>query len=183
MYVGLWTRLHGFERDHLTTALECRSVVQGTLMRATIHLVSARDYWPLVAAIRSARRRHWLQELLRPVRRASRSRTQTELAQSRRPRQDHDGGHDRRVRGGRPGRQASLEQGPGVRVITVTKAGERKVTEARKVLDRVQEDVLRALAAPERGRLLGALNQLVSDRLSEPADCSSRPRRREPRPH
>ena len=31
MYVGLWTRLEGFERDSLTRALERRSVVQGTL--------------------------------------------------------------------------------------------------------------------------------------------------------
>lgn len=33
---------------------------KGTLMRATIHLVSARDYWPLAVAVRSARRRWWL---------------------------------------------------------------------------------------------------------------------------
>ena len=42
MYVGLWTRLAGFRRESLTRALERRTVVQGTLMRATIHLVSAR---------------------------------------------------------------------------------------------------------------------------------------------
>ena len=40
MYIGLWSRLEGFERDALTRALERRSVVQGTLMRSTIHLVS-----------------------------------------------------------------------------------------------------------------------------------------------
>ncbi|MBD0339168.1 MAG: AlkZ family DNA glycosylase [Thermoleophilia bacterium] len=55
-YVGLWTRLEGFERDALTRALERRTVVQGTLMRATIHLVSARDYWPLALGVRRARR-------------------------------------------------------------------------------------------------------------------------------
>ena len=59
MYVGLWTRLEGFERDDLTRALERRSVVQGTLMRTTIHLVSARDYWPFAAAVREARRELW----------------------------------------------------------------------------------------------------------------------------
>ena len=32
-YVGLWTRLAGFERDDLTAALEDRRVVQATLMR------------------------------------------------------------------------------------------------------------------------------------------------------
>jgi hypothetical protein len=59
MYVGLWTRLGGFDRDALTRALERRSVIQATLMRATIHLVSKRDYWPLAAAIRAPRRRWW----------------------------------------------------------------------------------------------------------------------------
>jgi len=55
-YVGLWTRLEDFQRDALTRALERRSVVQGTLMRETIHLVSRADYWPLASGIRAARR-------------------------------------------------------------------------------------------------------------------------------
>ena len=59
-YVGLWTRLTGFRRRALTTALERRSVVQGTLMRSTIHLVSARDYPALAAGVRAARRGWWL---------------------------------------------------------------------------------------------------------------------------
>ena len=50
-YVGLWSRVAGFQRGHLTRALERRQVVQGTLMRATIHLVSRRDYWPLQRAV------------------------------------------------------------------------------------------------------------------------------------
>jgi DNA glycosylase AlkZ-like len=60
MYIGLWSRVEGFERDALTRALERRTVVQGTLMRLTIHLVSARDYWPLSAAVRSGRQEWWL---------------------------------------------------------------------------------------------------------------------------
>ena len=40
-YIGLWTRLAAFERAQLTRALERRMVVQGTLMRGTIHIVSA----------------------------------------------------------------------------------------------------------------------------------------------
>ena len=60
MYIGLWSRLEGFERDALTRALERRTVAQGTLMRLTIHLVSARDWWPFAAATREARRRTWL---------------------------------------------------------------------------------------------------------------------------
>jgi hypothetical protein len=59
MYIGLWSRVEGFERDALTRALERRSVVQGTLMRQTIHLVSKRDYWPLAVAIRDARLESW----------------------------------------------------------------------------------------------------------------------------
>jgi hypothetical protein len=55
-YVGLWTRLRRFERDELTRALEDRTVVQGTLMRTTIHLVSRREYWLYAMGIRDARR-------------------------------------------------------------------------------------------------------------------------------
>ena len=59
MYVGLWSRLDGFTRDALTRALERRSVIQATLMRHTIHLVSRADYWPLALAVRESRRAHW----------------------------------------------------------------------------------------------------------------------------
>jgi hypothetical protein len=59
MYIGLWSRLAGFERDSLTRALERRSVVQATLMRSPIHLVSAADYWPFAAATREARWESW----------------------------------------------------------------------------------------------------------------------------
>jgi hypothetical protein len=54
-YVGLWSRLEGFEREALTRALERRTLIQATLMRNTIHIVSSRDYWPLVLAIRRGR--------------------------------------------------------------------------------------------------------------------------------
>ena len=60
MYIGLWTRLEGLGRDQLTRALEQRSVVQGSMMRATIHLVSKRDYWPFVVGIRRPLRQWWL---------------------------------------------------------------------------------------------------------------------------
>jgi hypothetical protein len=59
MYVGLWSRVEGFAREELTRALERRSVVQGTLLRATIHLVSARDYWPFALAVEGPRRDWW----------------------------------------------------------------------------------------------------------------------------
>ncbi|GAA3450890.1 winged helix DNA-binding domain-containing protein [Dactylosporangium matsuzakiense] len=55
MYIGLWTRVAGFERDTLTRLLERREVVQATLLRSTIHLVSRADYWPMSIAIRDFR--------------------------------------------------------------------------------------------------------------------------------
>ncbi|HET9458212.1 MAG TPA: winged helix DNA-binding domain-containing protein [Candidatus Limnocylindrales bacterium] len=58
-YIGLWSRLADFRRSDLTAALESREVVQATLMRATIHLVSAADFWPLAAGLRRARREWW----------------------------------------------------------------------------------------------------------------------------
>jgi Winged helix DNA-binding domain len=60
MYVGLWSRVDGFERGMLDAALERRAVVQATLMRVTIHLVSRADYWPFALATRAARRARWL---------------------------------------------------------------------------------------------------------------------------
>jgi hypothetical protein len=60
MYIGLWSRLEGFERDQLTRALERRTVVQGTSLRSTIHLLSPRDWWIFAEAITPARREQWL---------------------------------------------------------------------------------------------------------------------------
>jgi Winged helix DNA-binding domain len=59
MYIGLWSRLEGLERTALTRALERRAVIQATVMRATIHLVSKADYWPLTAAVRGPRAAWW----------------------------------------------------------------------------------------------------------------------------
>jgi Winged helix DNA-binding domain len=58
-YVALWSRLHDFPRETLTRALERRRAVQATLMRATIHIVSAADYPLFAAAIRNPRREWW----------------------------------------------------------------------------------------------------------------------------
>jgi hypothetical protein len=63
-YIGTWSRLAGFERAHLTAALERRELVQATLMRSTIHIVSADDYWPLTFAVRRTRR-EWFERVSR----------------------------------------------------------------------------------------------------------------------
>jgi Winged helix DNA-binding domain len=60
MYIGLWSRVEGLERVAVTRGLERRSIVQASMMRATIHLVSKRDYWPFVVGIRRGLREWWL---------------------------------------------------------------------------------------------------------------------------
>ena len=66
-YIGLWSRLEGFVRADLTRALERRAIVQGTIMRVTIHMVSAADYPLLVAGVRAARREWWLRATRRRI--------------------------------------------------------------------------------------------------------------------
>ena len=43
-YVGLWTRLEGFERKALLDLYEKRAVVRATSMRGTLHLLTAKDF-------------------------------------------------------------------------------------------------------------------------------------------
>jgi len=59
-YVGLWSRLAGFRRGDLTDALARRRLVQGWMMRCTIHMVAAADYASVTAAVARQRRRWWL---------------------------------------------------------------------------------------------------------------------------
>ncbi len=54
-YIGLWTRLEGFRPADLTRAIKRRSVVKATLMRTTLHLVTARDYLTYAGIYRERR--------------------------------------------------------------------------------------------------------------------------------
>jgi hypothetical protein len=49
-YIALWSRLPDFRKDAFTRALERREIVRATLMRITLHVVSASDY-PYFAAL------------------------------------------------------------------------------------------------------------------------------------
>ena len=46
-FVGLWTRLEKFSREDLLKQLKRRRIVRVTVMRATVHLMTARDYLAL----------------------------------------------------------------------------------------------------------------------------------------
>ena len=59
-YVGLWSRLDGLQRSTLTNSLDQRQAIQASLMRVTIHMVSAHDYRLFAAGIRGATRKWWL---------------------------------------------------------------------------------------------------------------------------
>ncbi len=65
-YIGLWSRMRDFERPMLTQALVDRTIIQATIMRSTIHMVSAADYWPMTAGIRRIRR-EWFERVNRDV--------------------------------------------------------------------------------------------------------------------
>jgi Winged helix DNA-binding domain len=64
MYVGLWSRMRGLTRHDVTAALEARDIVQGTLLRGTIHLVSRSDYWTFALPIR-ATQRSWFDRVIK----------------------------------------------------------------------------------------------------------------------
>jgi hypothetical protein len=77
-YIGLWTRLTGFRKEHLTRALEQHKVVKTQLFRITLHMTSARDYPYFVAVWGPAARNRTpgvtqqkLEELSRRVRAAA----------------------------------------------------------------------------------------------------------------
>lgn len=59
-YIGLWARLSRFDAADLTGAIVDRRLVKSTLMRATLHLVTARDFrslWPAIVPMLQNQRR------------------------------------------------------------------------------------------------------------------------------
>ncbi len=90
-YIALSSRLDGFERQALTRALERRSLVQATVLRGTIHIVSRRDFWPWRAAVRAGDER-WLRRVrpwaTRAHTRAANQRLRRALAEGPRPADD-----------------------------------------------------------------------------------------------
>jgi winged helix DNA-binding protein len=50
-FIGLWSRVAGFKAEDLTRAVHDRKVVRATLMRATLHLMTADDYHALRPAL------------------------------------------------------------------------------------------------------------------------------------
>jgi hypothetical protein len=55
-YVALWSRVRSFDRAELTRAYERRRIVRATLMRTTIHMLTARDFLALAPVWRARRR-------------------------------------------------------------------------------------------------------------------------------
>ncbi len=58
-YIALWSRLADFRREKLWSAIERHDVVRARLMRGTLHLVSARDFYAYAVATQDLQRGAW----------------------------------------------------------------------------------------------------------------------------
>src|SRR5919201_3912790 len=58
-YGALWSRLARFDRERLWSAIERDAVIRARLMRGTLHLVSARDFYAYAVATQDTDRAAW----------------------------------------------------------------------------------------------------------------------------
>jgi hypothetical protein len=59
-YIALWSRVVNFERERLWNAIEKKhTVIRARLMRGTLHLVSARDFYAYAVATQDLQRGAW----------------------------------------------------------------------------------------------------------------------------
>src|SRR5256712_4366322 len=58
-YIALWSRLQDFRRSKLWSAIERHQVIRARLMRGTLHLVSARDFFAYAVATQDLQRGAW----------------------------------------------------------------------------------------------------------------------------
>jgi uncharacterized coiled-coil protein SlyX len=58
-YIALWSRVQGFDRAALWSAIERARVIRARLMRGTLHLVSARDFYAYAVATQDLQRGAW----------------------------------------------------------------------------------------------------------------------------
>jgi hypothetical protein len=58
-YIALWSRLERFRREKLWSAIERHEVIRARLMRGTLHLVSARDFYAYAVATQDLQRGAW----------------------------------------------------------------------------------------------------------------------------
>jgi hypothetical protein len=65
-FIGLWTRVAGFRVEALEAAITHRDVVKGTLMRATLHAVTAADYRAFQPAVQPMLQRIRRQDRVQP---------------------------------------------------------------------------------------------------------------------
>src|SRR5436309_14658001 len=58
-YIALWSRITDFRREQLWSAIERHRVIRARLMRGTLHLVSAHDFFPYAVATQDLQRGAW----------------------------------------------------------------------------------------------------------------------------
>jgi hypothetical protein len=58
-YIALWSRLLSFKREKLWSAIEKHRIIRARLMRGTLHLVSAADFYAYAVATQDLQRGAW----------------------------------------------------------------------------------------------------------------------------